>query len=164
MAIWWKIARKRPDAYGKTGIRYQCGVTQRACERCGMSGGMANVNGCLSYTVCSYQPTEVMTLCIRVERRTSCDQLGYMVWYMRVSSTSFRGTRCWEPLQQNVRTLFVNSVTLKLTDWINCLSRYFTCMDIHTSGKVCFWLAGMNHLHLILLLFVCYIILIFFFG
>lgn len=44
-----------------------------------MSGWGANVNGCLSYTACSYQPTEVMTLCIHAERRTSCDQLGYGV-------------------------------------------------------------------------------------
>lgn len=44
-----------------------------------MSGWGANVNGCLSYTACSYQPTEVMTLCIHTERRISCDQLGYGV-------------------------------------------------------------------------------------
>lgn len=44
-----------------------------------MSGWGANVNGCFSYTARSYQPAEVMTLCIHAERRTSCDQLGYGV-------------------------------------------------------------------------------------
>lgn len=45
------------------------------------------MNGCLSYIACSYQSTEVMTLCIHAERRTSCDQLGYGV--MNASQNDF---------------------------------------------------------------------------
>lgn len=89
-----------------------------------MSGWGANVNGCLSYTACSYQPTEVMTLCIHAERRTSCDQLGYGV--MNASRFDFilgRGgeARRWKPLRRDMMTLFLNSVEDALADWLQAL-------------------------------------------